>query len=452
MKSPVPRGGLHHHHAGHRRGAGAAGEHADARPHACRARSRTHAAGRVSSFARAVRVALRRPHSRLASVHRLCASGGFQRLRPAPQRVLGCLPRVSSRGVRPRVRGAASLRGTLPGNPCRIFCPDLPRPCHQTRCSDSAWRKMPVPSSSSCTVRRTAPPTSSDRSSRTRCSPRRPGRARAVLPAARRCREPRRWGRCFLPRCRLSSSLALAVSLRSASSARLLPGHAAAALAALPGDRGLFTALLAGSLGAAGSPVRAAAEIASAVVQWFSPFYYAALCAQRLGRGQCAALRRTGLALLGALTGARPRRLPSAHPAARGCARESGVMRPRSAAAPGPALLCARWSRRAGARRAAHLFPRLPSTGAATPPPSRCRPPRRSTSLRRDGQSPLRAQDARVLVAHHRGMEDGHGSLNQPFTGILELRGPRGSLRTVCSGRRPPGSASRPLPARSGRS
>ena len=80
-------------------------------------------------------------------------------------------------------------------------------------------------------------------------------------------------------------------------------GHAAAALAVFLGIGALFTAMLAGSLGAAGSPVRAAAETASAVVQWFSPLYYAALCAKAWGGGS-APHYAAGMALLCALTGA----------------------------------------------------------------------------------------------------------------------------------------------------
>jgi len=80
-------------------------------------------------------------------------------------------------------------------------------------------------------------------------------------------------------------------------------GHAAAALAVFLGIGALFTAMLAGSLSAAGSSARAAAETVSAVLQWISPLFYASLCARAYGGGS-ATEYAAGLALLCALTGA----------------------------------------------------------------------------------------------------------------------------------------------------
>jgi hypothetical protein len=80
-------------------------------------------------------------------------------------------------------------------------------------------------------------------------------------------------------------------------------GHAAAAMALFLGIGALFAAMLAGSLSAAGSSMRAAAEAASAVLQWVSPLFYAWLCARAWGGGS-APHYAAGLALLCALTGA----------------------------------------------------------------------------------------------------------------------------------------------------
>jgi hypothetical protein len=80
-------------------------------------------------------------------------------------------------------------------------------------------------------------------------------------------------------------------------------GHAAAALAVFLGIGALFTAMLAGSLSASGSPVRAAAETVSTVAQWFSPLCYASLCA-RAWAGGSAPQYAAGLVLLCGLTGA----------------------------------------------------------------------------------------------------------------------------------------------------
>jgi hypothetical protein len=80
-------------------------------------------------------------------------------------------------------------------------------------------------------------------------------------------------------------------------------GNAAAALTLFLGIGTLFTVMTVGSLSAAGSSVRAAAETASAALQWFSPLYYASLCAHAYGGGNAPAYA-VGLALLAALTGA----------------------------------------------------------------------------------------------------------------------------------------------------
>ena len=79
-------------------------------------------------------------------------------------------------------------------------------------------------------------------------------------------------------------------------------GHTAAALALFLGIGTLFTTMTVGSLSAAGTPVRAAAETVSSVFQWFSPLYYASLCARAYGGGN-APEYVAGLALLAALTG-----------------------------------------------------------------------------------------------------------------------------------------------------
>jgi ABC-type transport system involved in multi-copper enzyme maturation permease subunit len=79
--------------------------------------------------------------------------------------------------------------------------------------------------------------------------------------------------------------------------------HAAAALALFLGIVVVFCGVMVGSLSASGSTVRAAAEIASMVIQWFSPLYYAALCARGYSGGSGLGYAG-GLALLGALSAA----------------------------------------------------------------------------------------------------------------------------------------------------
>jgi len=65
----------------------------------------------------------------------------------------------------------------------------------------------------------------------------------------------------------------------------------------------LFLGTLAGSIGASGSSFRAGAQIASRVIQWLSPFYYARLCAQGYGGGS-ALQYGGGLGMLAVLTAA----------------------------------------------------------------------------------------------------------------------------------------------------
>jgi hypothetical protein len=80
-------------------------------------------------------------------------------------------------------------------------------------------------------------------------------------------------------------------------------GNGAAALALFLGIGALFTAMTAGSLSVGDSPVRAAAETVSAVLQWVSPLFYASLCARAYGGGN-ALEYAAGLAMLAALTAA----------------------------------------------------------------------------------------------------------------------------------------------------
>jgi ABC-type transport system involved in multi-copper enzyme maturation permease subunit len=61
--------------------------------------------------------------------------------------------------------------------------------------------------------------------------------------------------------------------------------HAAAALALFIALGLLFCAVMAGSLGSSVSAVRQAAQVASAVIQWVSPLYYAAMSARGFGGG-----------------------------------------------------------------------------------------------------------------------------------------------------------------------
>jgi len=80
-------------------------------------------------------------------------------------------------------------------------------------------------------------------------------------------------------------------------------GHASAALALFLGIGAIFSTMLAGSLGAAGSSAWAAAEAVLAVIQWISPLFYASLCARAWGGGNVSQYT-AGLALLAALTAA----------------------------------------------------------------------------------------------------------------------------------------------------
>jgi hypothetical protein len=78
-------------------------------------------------------------------------------------------------------------------------------------------------------------------------------------------------------------------------------GNASAALALFLGIGAIFSTMLAGSLGAAGSSAWAAAETVLAVIQWISPLFYASLCAHAWGGGNVPQYA-AGLALLAVLT------------------------------------------------------------------------------------------------------------------------------------------------------
>ena len=65
----------------------------------------------------------------------------------------------------------------------------------------------------------------------------------------------------------------------------ILLGNAGAALALFTAVCLVFLGTLAGSLGAAVSSFRAGAQLASTLVQWLSPLYYARLCAEGYGGG-----------------------------------------------------------------------------------------------------------------------------------------------------------------------
>jgi ABC-type transport system involved in multi-copper enzyme maturation permease subunit len=79
--------------------------------------------------------------------------------------------------------------------------------------------------------------------------------------------------------------------------------HAAAALALFLAIGVVFCGSMAGSLSASGSSVGAAAEVASTVLQWFSPLHYAAMCARGYGGGSVLGYAG-GLVLLAALSAA----------------------------------------------------------------------------------------------------------------------------------------------------
>jgi hypothetical protein len=68
----------------------------------------------------------------------------------------------------------------------------------------------------------------------------------------------------------------------------ILSGNASAALAAFLGILVLFLLVLGGTLAIASDSVRTAASAATAVVQWFSPFFYASLCVRALQAGSAA--------------------------------------------------------------------------------------------------------------------------------------------------------------------
>jgi hypothetical protein len=80
----------------------------------------------------------------------------------------------------------------------------------------------------------------------------------------------------------------------------VLSANASSALAAFLGILLVFLLILAGSYAMAGASVRTAAAVAAAVVQWFSPFFYASLCARAAQVGSAAGLVG-GLGLLAVL-------------------------------------------------------------------------------------------------------------------------------------------------------
>jgi hypothetical protein len=81
----------------------------------------------------------------------------------------------------------------------------------------------------------------------------------------------------------------------------ILVSNAGAALALFAAVSLLFLGTMAGSLGASVSSFRAGAQVASQVIQWLSPFYFARLCAQGYGGGS-ALEYGGGLGLLVVLT------------------------------------------------------------------------------------------------------------------------------------------------------
>jgi len=74
----------------------------------------------------------------------------------------------------------------------------------------------------------------------------------------------------------------------------ILSGNASAALAAFLGIVAVFLLTLGGTLAIASDSVRTASSVAAAVVQWFSPFFYASLCVRAAQEG-------SALGILGSL-------------------------------------------------------------------------------------------------------------------------------------------------------
>ncbi len=82
----------------------------------------------------------------------------------------------------------------------------------------------------------------------------------------------------------------------------VLSSNASAALAAFLGILAFFLLVLGGSLTVASAPVRTAAAVAAAVVQWISPLFYASLSVRAAEVGSVGGAA-VGVALLLALTG-----------------------------------------------------------------------------------------------------------------------------------------------------
>ncbi len=78
----------------------------------------------------------------------------------------------------------------------------------------------------------------------------------------------------------------------------VLSANASSALAAFLGILLVFLLVLAGSLSIASASVRTVASVAAAVLQWFSPFFYASLCFRAVqGGGAAGVLGGIGLLL-----------------------------------------------------------------------------------------------------------------------------------------------------------
>jgi hypothetical protein len=83
----------------------------------------------------------------------------------------------------------------------------------------------------------------------------------------------------------------------------ILSSNASAALAGFLGILVIFLLVLAGDFAVAGSSVRTVASVMAAVLQWISPFYYAALCSRGFQAGSILGLLG-GMGLLIVLTAA----------------------------------------------------------------------------------------------------------------------------------------------------
>jgi hypothetical protein len=80
----------------------------------------------------------------------------------------------------------------------------------------------------------------------------------------------------------------------------IIASNASSALALFVGVLLVFLVILGGSYSIASAPVRSVTSVAAAVVQWISPFFYAAMCFRGL-QGAGAGVLAAGIALLAAL-------------------------------------------------------------------------------------------------------------------------------------------------------